>query len=297
MPWFRRRGDRPAPSPSTSAQLRSALHLVLAGDLAGAESALAEAARVDSSSADVYLALANLYRARGEIGRAIQIHQNLMLWKDIGPATRREALLSLALDFRAGGFLKRAAASFQELLEFDPQNPTALRELERIHVESGEWEKAIQIRRRIGATDPRTRAILAHLWTGLGRDRAKAGRETDARKAFRRALGHDRSCAEAYLTLGDERFRDGKSRKAIGLWQRALPLHRAVGILLYPKWMVLRPTEVAYFQRQRPLWLETHYQLVRTFDVSARLEQAAPGRSGILYDSIFHVLRRRPGER
>lgn len=69
-----------------------------------------------------------------------------------------------------------------------------------------------------------------------------------------------------------------------------------VGILLYPEWMVLRPSEVAYFQRQRPSWLESHYQLVRTFDVSARLEQAAPGRSGILYDSIFHVLRRRPSK-
>jgi lipopolysaccharide biosynthesis regulator YciM len=215
--------------------MRRALHLVLSGDLAGAEAALADAAREDSSSAEVYLALANLYRARGEIGRAIQIHQNLLLRKELGESLRREALLGLALDFRAGGFLRRAAASFGELLEMDPHNVQGLRELERIRVESGDWEEAIGIRRRIGKADPATPQVLAHLWTGLGRDRSKTGQEADARKAFRRALGHDSRCAEAYIALGDQRLREGKTRKAIGLWRRALPLHPAIGALLHPR--------------------------------------------------------------
>ena len=80
MAWFRR---HTAPQATATGQMRNALHLVLSGDLAGAEVALAEAARIDSSSADVYLALANLYRARGEIGRAIQIHQNVLLRPDL----------------------------------------------------------------------------------------------------------------------------------------------------------------------------------------------------------------------
>ena len=66
--WLRRRAPA-APERTAAAQLRSALHFVLAGDLPAAEKALAEAARVDSSSSDVYLALANLYRLRGDIGR------------------------------------------------------------------------------------------------------------------------------------------------------------------------------------------------------------------------------------
>jgi len=233
--WFRRGTARSESDRSIGAHMRQALHLVLAGDLVAAEAALAEAARLDSSSSDVYLALANLYRARGEIGRAIQIHQNLLLRKELDPALRREALLGLALDFRAGGFLRRAASSFEELLEVDPDNQQALRELERIRVESGGWEEAIRIRRRIGRADPATPQILAHLWTGLGRERAKAGHEAEARKTFRRAFGHDKRCAEAYIALGDLKFRDGKIRKAIGLWRRALPLHSAVGGLLYPR--------------------------------------------------------------
>ena len=58
--------------PTATSQMRTALHFVLAGDLVAAEQSLAEAARIDSSSPDVYLALANLYRARGDVGRAIR---------------------------------------------------------------------------------------------------------------------------------------------------------------------------------------------------------------------------------
>ena len=235
MALFGRRSAPAASAAGATAHMRNALHLVLAGDLSGAEVALAEAAKVDSSSADVYMALANLYRARGEIGRAIQIHQNVLLRPDLDDSFRREALLGLALDFRAGGFLKRSLASFEELLEVDGGNLRALREIERIKVETGEWEEAIRIRRRIGTRDPATPRVLAHLWTGRGRALLAAEDKNGARKAFRRALSHDRDCAEAYLELGLDRMQEGKPKKAIGLWQRALPLQAALGRVLYPK--------------------------------------------------------------
>jgi lipopolysaccharide biosynthesis regulator YciM len=232
--WLRRRPPRP-PERSAAAQLRSALHLVLAGDLPAAEAALAEAARVDSSSSDVYLALANLYRLRGDIGRAIQIHQNLLLRPDISEELRREALLGLALDFRAGGFLKRASAAFESLLEVEPQNLQALRALERIRVDSGDWEGAVQVRRRIGARDPATPKVLAHLWTGHGRAAAARGLEAEARKAFKRAVGQDPACAEAYIALGDQRARESQWKRASSLFRRALGLHAAIGGLIYPR--------------------------------------------------------------
>lgn len=233
--WLRRRATKSAPDRSPTTQLRSALHLVLAGDLSAAEAQLAEAARVDSSSSDVYLALANLYRLRGDIGRAIQIHQNLLLRPDIAEELRREALLGLALDFRAGGFLKRAAASFQDLLQLEPENLQALRALERIRIESGDWEGAVQIRNQIGARDPATHKILAHLWTGHGRARAARGIEAEARRAFKRAVAQDPDCAEAYLALGDQRLREGSVKKAASLFRRALGLHPAIGRLVYAR--------------------------------------------------------------
>ncbi len=234
MRWFRRRRV-PSPPVTATAQMRTALHHVLAGDLTAAELALAGAARVDSSSPDVYMALANLYRARGDIGRAIQIHQNLLLRGTLPRGLRSEALLGLALDFRSGGFLKRAASSFEELLEIEPSNPQALRELERIRVDAGEWEEAVRIRKRIGSGDPNSAAILAHLWTGLGLRRAAESKEGEARRAFRRALAQDRGCAEAYIALGDQSMREEKPKRAIGHWRRVLDLHPSVGLEAYPR--------------------------------------------------------------
>jgi lipopolysaccharide biosynthesis regulator YciM len=232
--WLRR-GAKAPPDKSATTQLRAALHLVLAGDLAGAEAALAEAARVDSSSSDVYLALANLYRLRGDIGRAIQIHQNLMLRSDLSSELRREALLGLALDFRAGGFHKRAAASFQELLEVEPDNLQALRALERIRIDSGDWQGALEVRAKIAGRDPASHKVTAHLWVGHGRSRATRGADAEARRAFKKALAQDPECAEAYLALGDQRMREQKWKKASALFGRALGLHAAIGTLLYPR--------------------------------------------------------------
>ena len=236
MRWLRRRrGQSREVDVSAASPLRRALHHVLAGELPAAEVALGEAARVDSSSPDVYLALASLYRARGDLGRAIQVHQNLLLRQDLPAGLSRDALLGLALDFRTGGFLKRATASFEELLELEPDNEHALREYEQILVETGAWEAAIRVRRRIGSRDPATPRILGHLWVGLGRARVEEEQESEARKAFKRALGHDRACAEAYIELGDQRLREDKPKKAIGYFQRVLGLHPAVGLLLYPR--------------------------------------------------------------
>ncbi|MCE2391212.1 MAG: tetratricopeptide repeat protein [Proteobacteria bacterium] len=235
MPWFRRRSPRdPAPE-TTAARMRSALQQVLAGDLAAAERILAEAARVDSSSSDLYLALAIVYRARGEIERANRIHQNLLLRQDLDEGLRREALLGLALDFRAGGFLARASASFEELLEIEPHNLHALRELENLRVEARDWEGAVRARLRIGSRDPQTARVLAHLWTGWGRGYAEAGREDEARRAFRHGLSQDRGCADAFIALGDQQMRAERPERAIAYYRRTLGLHPAIGGLVFPK--------------------------------------------------------------
>lgn len=233
MRWPRRGAPEQPRGPV--ADLRLALQLVLGSDLAGAERALTDAARRDSGAADVHLALANLLRARGDIARAIQIHQNLLLRPHLPEDIRREALLGLALDFRVGGFLQRSAAAFEDLLQLDPDNSRALEELERIHIDGGEWEQAIRIRKRIGRSDPRTPRVLGHLRVGLGRARLQEGREGEARSEFRRALREDRRCAEAYLALGDLHLRQGRPRRAVRLWRRTLDLHPAIGLLTYPR--------------------------------------------------------------
>ena len=76
------------------ALLHEALFAILDEDPETAERALADAVRVDSSNVDAYLALCRFYRGRGEIGRAIRLHQNLLLRKDLDGQERSRVLLA-----------------------------------------------------------------------------------------------------------------------------------------------------------------------------------------------------------
>jgi lipopolysaccharide biosynthesis regulator YciM len=296
MRWLRFRRRAPAPEGGTAARVRDALQAVLAGDRVAAERALVEAARGDSDSIDVYLALASLYRARGEIGRAIQIHQNLLLRDDLPEGLRRECRESLALDFRAGGFLARAQAAFEEILELDPRNLRALVEVERLRIESGDFEGALRARRRIGGADPRTPRIQAHLFVGLGREHARAGREREASRCYRKAIARDPGCAEAYLALAEHFAAAGKPRRALDFLRRALPLHRAIGTLVWPKLFEAHQAlaDLGGFERtarehlaEHPDDAEAGLWLARVLARARRLEEALAG--------LRALLDRRPG--
>ena len=102
--WLRRwlRGETRAPR-DVDIVVRKALRCVLEGNLDTAEDLLSRAVRIDSDQVDAYLSLARLYRLRGEIGRAIRVHQNLLLRKDLQSEHRDEALLGLAGDEGARG--------------------------------------------------------------------------------------------------------------------------------------------------------------------------------------------------
>ena len=129
MAWWKRALQGPRAPKTSNAAIREALYALLDRDLDRAQDLLARAAQLDPHEIDAYLMLARLYRERGEVGRAIRVHQNLLLRPELDEAQGTEVLAELASDFRAGGFLRRAIASFEEVLTRDSGNRTALREL------------------------------------------------------------------------------------------------------------------------------------------------------------------------
>ena len=118
--------------PDADRALRQALLALLDRDFDAAEALIARALRSDSDDVEAYIALARLYRSRGEVGRALRIHQNLLLRTDLDARTRTEALAQLGSDFQQGGFLRRAIASFEEVLSRDRRHTGALRALGRL---------------------------------------------------------------------------------------------------------------------------------------------------------------------
>ena len=54
---------------------------------------------LDSDTVETHIVLGNLFRRRGEVNRAIRIHQNLIARADLDETTKADALLELAKDY------------------------------------------------------------------------------------------------------------------------------------------------------------------------------------------------------
>jgi lipopolysaccharide biosynthesis regulator YciM len=211
------------------------LHAVLDHDLADAEAVLADALRQDSSQIDAYLALASVYRQRGEIGRAIHLHQNLLLRRDLGSAERFQALLGLADDFREGGFLRRAIAAYEEVLTRAPREPRALRALVRLLVDAREPHRAIPIAKRLARVEgDAARDLEAQVHVELAHVERAEGRPQAARKALRRGLDLDPRAVHAWIALGEVEAELGRSKDALAAWRRVPEVDRRAGPLVYP---------------------------------------------------------------
>ena len=99
--------------------------------------------RVDDKTMETHFALGSLFRRRGEIDRAIRIHQNIIARPDLAAEQRDQALFSLAKDYLKAGLLDRAENLFVRLSQGSRYQVEALERLCRIYEQEHEWQKAI----------------------------------------------------------------------------------------------------------------------------------------------------------
>src|SRR5690349_15686398 len=84
---------------------------------------------VDSETVETHLAVGKLFRRRGEVDRAIRIHQNLIARPQLENAYREQSLYELGQDYLSAGMLDRAERIFQELANDKSHAPAALKTL------------------------------------------------------------------------------------------------------------------------------------------------------------------------
>jgi lipopolysaccharide assembly protein B len=203
------------------------LNFLVANQIDIAIEELSQAARVDADAVEIHLILGNIYRERGQVARAIQIHQGLLQRPKLTRTEHAYILLCLGLDFKRGGFVDRALEAFNEVLRLDPRNQYALLYLQKLHEEQHQWDDAYRIREQLVAlsgpdTHPRSQAVLAFLENERGLEALKGGRLDDAARRFESAIDLDPATTPAYLNLGDVRLKQGDTAAAVAAWERLL---------------------------------------------------------------------------
>lgn len=110
--------------------------------------AFIEVAKLDSETVELHFALGNLFRRRGEIERAIRVHQSLLARADLQPAAREDAQFELAQDFLKAGMLDRAETAFEGVTG-TRHGVAAMQALVRIYEAGHDWPKAIEAAKRL----------------------------------------------------------------------------------------------------------------------------------------------------
>ncbi len=100
---------------------------------------------VDSETVETHLALGSLFRRRGEVERAIRIHQNLIARPGLDEENRANALLELGKDYMRAGLYDRAENLFRELEENGHHVRKALENLLVIYQQEKDWESCLEV--------------------------------------------------------------------------------------------------------------------------------------------------------
>src|SRR5690606_24692250 len=94
--------------------------------------------------------LGSLFRRRGEMERAIRVHQSLLSRSDLPQADRENAQHELAQDYLKAGMLDRAESAYEQVLDTRYAVP-AVRALIRIYESEHDWPRAIEAVKRLRA--------------------------------------------------------------------------------------------------------------------------------------------------
>lgn len=169
------------------------------------------------------LALGNLYRRKGEVDRAIKLHQSLISQANLPEKYRTRALLAIGKDYMSAGLLDRAEVLFSELVEIEAHTPEALYALTDIYQQEQDWQEAIRSAKRYQNVSERQMNVpISHYYCELA-DLALA--QEDSKGAWQNlasALHADERCVRAMLTQAEIKNAEGDAKTALKHYLKAL---------------------------------------------------------------------------
>lgn len=240
---------------------------------------LSRAVMSNPNAIELYLTLGNLYRSRGDVERAVQIRESLLIRPELTNTLKGKTYYELGQDYRRAGLLDRAFNAFLEAERLGVSSDLINTEMAGIHASSGNWEKASQY---FYALD--NKVAEAHYLVRQGEEILQSEPE-ERRKAmryFNRALKVYPSAIEAWAAIIKQYVHSSKWSAA------AKTLHKALGSI---------PAEKSFMLFEEILALEPARPAAQTG--VPKPQQDTSGLiifNSALADAFIPVLQKRPPE-
>jgi len=178
-----------------------------------------QVAKENPQTVELQFALGSLFRRRGEVDRAIRMHQDLVNREDLPPDQRRDASFELSQDYFKAGLLDHAERVLEKLAQSDP-SAEVHRHLLDIYIQEKDWEKAIEAAKQLEVSAKRNyQKEIANYYCELASTAHVHGRPEEAMRHLASALEGNRKCVRANLLRGEWLARAGKHAEAIDAWK------------------------------------------------------------------------------
>ena len=178
--------------------------------------------QVDSDTLETHVALGNLFRRRGEVERAIRIHQNLIARPALTREQRGLALFELGQDYLRAGLFDRAEALFKDLRDKKLHLEPVLRNLKQIYQQEKDWESCLAVSE---ALQPLVSEALAteraHYYCELAREAQCRRDSAQAEVLLKKALAADKACTRAVHMRASLAAARRDFREAIRFYRKA----------------------------------------------------------------------------
>jgi lipopolysaccharide biosynthesis regulator YciM len=212
---------------------------------------------VDNETVETHFALGSIYRRRGEVERAIRIHENIMARPSLSNEHRQEAMFALAEDYFRAGLFDRAERSFRELAESDARRAPALRYLMRIYEQQRDWDQAILVHKQLTAlASPEQPTAIAHYHCELAEQARERGDLNAAREHLHHARDVQRNFPRGALIRADIALEMNEPELAATLCQRVVELHPGLLALALPRVLrAVRGSDEGDLERRFNAWI------------------------------------------
>jgi lipopolysaccharide biosynthesis regulator YciM len=251
---FGERDDEDVPPPPLNIDYLKGLNFLLNEQTDQALEHFLKMVRVDDKTIETHFALGSLFRRRGEVDRAIRIHQNIIARPDLAAEQRDQALYSLAKDYLKAGLLDRAENLFARLSQGSRYQVEALEQLCRIYELEKEWQKAIDAGHKLEVLSGESLELqISHYYCELA-EKSVADKDYTAARAFvKKAQSGRQRTQRGALTRAQIARDTGDSKTALRLYQRIMDENAYLITEALPKLVEIHDREGSTDQLEKAL--------------------------------------------
>ncbi|MEO6173008.1 MAG: lipopolysaccharide assembly protein LapB [Arenimonas sp.] len=180
-------------------------------------------AEVDKDTIETQFALGHLFRRRGEVDRAIRMHQSLVAKHGLSEDQKTRAVLALGEDYMRAGLLDRAETLLNDLVEMGVFKPQALRHLISITQAERDWYMAIEYAQKYEEVGGESMTkIIAHFYCELADQARSKGENKEARKLIADAYTADNQSVRAGMLEAQIELSENDDAGAIRAFERVV---------------------------------------------------------------------------